>query len=114
MEIIIRDRHKLLSTEATLRAQSKASSTFAKFGDVVGSVTVSVQDVNGPKGGVDKECRIQVDLKRLKSIVVSVKEESLSKAIPFALNRAGRAVRRVLDRRQLLESRSFARFGMNS
>ena len=99
MEIVVNDRQKLLSADAVNRAQSRASASFAKFSDQVKSVVITVEDVNGPKGGVDKKCRILVKLRKMNDVVVNVKDEGFIKAIPGAIDRAARSVARLLDRR---------------
>ncbi|MEM9411966.1 MAG: hypothetical protein AAGA30_12680 [Planctomycetota bacterium] len=105
MNILVNDKQKLLSQSATFRAKSKAAAVFAKYDDMVQSVVISIKDINGPKGGIDKECKILVNLKKLNDISVSIKTESLSKAIPFSLNRAARTLGRMLDRRLISAGR---------
>jgi len=65
----------------------------------VKAIELTARDVNGPRGGVDKECRVLVKLKRMQDIVVTAKDESLSKAIPCAIDRAARSVGRAIERR---------------
>jgi hypothetical protein len=63
-------------------------------------VTVRVLDVNGPRGGVDKLCRIKVVLSGLPSVVFESRTLSLKAAINGALSGAERAVRRSVQRRR--------------
>lgn len=106
MEIVVNDKQKLLSEAAVNRAQLRVSASFAKFSDNVKSVTITVEDVNGPKGGVDKECRVLVRLKKLKDVVIKTNNESISKSIPGAIDRAARSVGRLLDRRMQIAKSS--------
>lgn len=99
MEISVHDKQQLLSQRAIDKAESRAIASFAKFGQTVKSVEIRVQDVNGPRGGVDQECCILVRLQKANDVAVKVTDDSLSKAIPGAINRAARSVSRLLDRR---------------
>jgi len=41
-----------------------------RFGSRVRKVSVSIRDVNGPRGGEDKQCRCVVHLNRMSPIVI--------------------------------------------
>lgn len=111
MKIIVNDKQNLLSSRAVESAESRANASFAKFGYNVKTIEITVQDINGPKGGVDKRCQILVRLKKMKDVAVTVQDESLSKAIPNAISRAARSVRRILDRRSIREGGRLAKLG---
>lgn len=64
-------------------------------------VTVRIEDVNGPRGGVDQACRIKVVLSGLPSVVFEHKAASLKPAVTGALTGVERAVRRVVERRRM-------------
>jgi len=70
-----------------------------KYETSIERVTVRVLDVNGPRGGVDKLCRIKVVLSGLPSVVFESQALSLKAAINGALAGAERAVRRSVQRR---------------
>jgi len=61
-------------------------------------VSVRVADVNGPRGGVDKQCRVRVRLRGVSVVLVTEAHEELHAAIDRAAGRAGRTVARKLDR----------------
>jgi putative sigma-54 modulation protein len=62
-------------------------------------VTVRLTDINGPKGGRDMCCHIQVALKGLPDVVVKDTEADLHAAIDRAAERASRTVIRQLERK---------------
>ena len=100
MELEIR-RHNVHLTEA-LRDHIERRLSFAlgPFNSRVGTVSVHFEDVNGPKGGVDKQCRILVTLSGGKVIKVEDLDADLTAVIDRAADRIGHAVRREIDRRQ--------------
>lgn len=61
-------------------------------------VTVRVGDENGPRGGIDKYCRIQVHLVAAPVAMVEEVGCDLYAAIARAADRVGRAVGKHLDR----------------
>lgn len=67
-------------------------------------LAVWLSDINGPRGGNDKRCKIQVSLNNGKSILIEDTEPDMYAAIDRAAERADRALARQLARR-----RQFAR-----
>lgn len=63
-------------------------------------VRVRLSDINGPRGGADKQCHIQVVLTRLPDVVIEDTEADMYAAIDRAADRAGRTVGRQLARRR--------------
>lgn len=61
-------------------------------------VMVRLSDINGPRGGADKCCHIQVVLPQLPDVVIEDTEVDLYAAIDRAADRAGRTVDRRLAR----------------
>jgi ribosome-associated translation inhibitor RaiA len=67
-------------------------------------ITVRLTDINGPKGGKDMCCHIQVTLKRLPSVVVKHTEADLYTAIGRAADRVGRSVIRKLGKQRTIDT----------
>lgn len=63
-------------------------------------VQVRLIDVNGPRGGVDKRCQVDVRLKGLPPIVLEDIESDLYMAIDRAVERVGRTLARRLDKQR--------------
>ena len=80
-----------------------------RFGTAIERVEVRVADINGPRGGIDKRCQIIVKLFSQGSnpIVVSATEDSLSAAIVYASDRAGRTVGRAIERRRQKRKKNY-------
>lgn len=97
MRIVIRSGH---AAPAAIAAQARRRFEFAlgRFGARVRSLTVRLSDLNGPKGGVDKQCRVAIRLDGTKrTIVIEHTDQSAVAAIDRAAERAARAVARALD-----------------
>ena len=78
----------------------KLGTRLGKFSSSIERVSVRTQDVNGPRSGVDRRCRIKVVLSRLPSVVFESREATVSAAIDVALAGVQRAVRRAVQRRR--------------
>lgn len=85
--------------------QRKLGRKLGKFGADIDRVSVRIEDINGPRGGGDKRCRIKVVLRRLPSVVVEEQHAALQAAMDGALERVGQTVTRQLQRRRV-KSRS--------
>jgi hypothetical protein len=85
------------------RAQIRRSARtrFGKYGRAVERVSVRIQDVNGPRGGVDIVCRIKVVLSGLPSVVAERRTANFESSFSGALAAAGRAVSQALRRRRM-------------
>jgi len=91
-----------ISVDASVESHVSRRLHFAlgRFADVVEKIDVTLADINGPKGGYDKLCRIRVRIKGLAKLVIAdVLHEELITATDLAVDRVGRAVARAVDRR---------------
>ena len=84
--------------------RQKLAARLAKFAPSIERVSVRIEDVNGPRGGVDKRCRVKVVLSGLPSVAIEEQHATLRGAMDGALARVTRAVRQALQRRRTLTS----------
>jgi ribosome hibernation promoting factor len=64
----------------------------------IAGVRVVVGDLNGPRGGEDKSCRVEVRLRGARTVRATAVDSDAYTAIDAAVHRAGRAVGRTLQR----------------
>lgn len=112
MRITINDKQKILGNQAIQKTEEKVSAAFSKFGHHILSIEITVEDINGPRGGVDQECRIRINMRKSDDIVASIKDASLSQAISRCVDRAQRSVIRKIQRRMYRESNRRSNFGI--
>jgi CBS domain-containing protein len=86
----------------------KLGRKLGKFADSIERVSVRTEDINGPRGGIDRVCRIKVVLSGLPSVVFENRDASLSAAVDGALAGVERSVRRAIRRRRMKPLRSAA------
>jgi putative sigma-54 modulation protein len=85
-----------LSAELKEYVTRRAHFSLGRFAGRIRSLSIRLADANGPRGGVDQCCDIQVDVGFHPAVVVSERQASIHAAVAFALERAERAVQRQL------------------
>src|SRR5262249_18002314 len=68
------------------------------FGPLIERVSLRVEDINGPRGGVDTVCRIQPTVSGRRGIVVEGRGSNPKKALADAGASIARALERSVDR----------------
>jgi ribosome-associated translation inhibitor RaiA len=76
------------------------SADLKRFERIIKHVCVKIADINGPHGGEDKSCRIQVLLKRASSVIIEERGASLLAVAGRAIARMDMAMFRAVDRRR--------------
>ncbi len=102
MKIHIQHRQNILSPEEKVDIEQHAATIFARLSHRINIINISVNDVNGPKGGEDKQCTVVINSHLTNPIVVNDTKADAPLAIRTALQRANRALLRKWKRQQLL------------
>ncbi len=90
-----------LGPEERATIRQRLGSKLGKYSNDIERVSVRISDINGPRGGVDKGCRIKVVLTGLPSVLFESQAAALKDAIDGALSGIERAVRRSVQRRAM-------------
>ncbi|MEJ2214048.1 MAG: HPF/RaiA family ribosome-associated protein [Gammaproteobacteria bacterium] len=98
MKLDIQARDFSLTDSIQTYVKERINYLFGARYDQIQRITVRLGDVNGPRGGVDKRCRVKITLPRLNEIVIEDVQTDLYVAISRAMERASRTVIRRLNR----------------
>ncbi len=97
MRIEIRARGIALTDSLDALTRRRLYSALGRFAASIDQVTVRLSDVNGPRGGIDKHCRISVATRAAGTLVADDIDEQFPAAIGRAAARVGRSLGRALD-----------------
>ncbi|MDB2704986.1 HPF/RaiA family ribosome-associated protein [Pseudomonadota bacterium] len=100
MQIDIQARSFTLTTALKEYAELKLKSSLSGCQDRLRRVVIRLSDINGPRGGEDKHCHIQVVLPGMSDVIIEDTEENMYSAIDKATDRASSAVTRKVSRKK--------------
>ena len=109
MQINIKGRQVQLQDETIKNMKRRLLFSLSRFGHAIQGVTVQLTDINGPKGGHDKECLIVVKLQKGGKVVVQGSGIDCDLALNHCADRIGRTVDRELTRRRKAPIRKMRR-----
>jgi ribosome-associated translation inhibitor RaiA len=96
--ITIRQINLELTAEFRESFENRLQQALRCLGRRLQKVNAFISDLNGPKGGVDKHCRVVVHLKRQPSLVIEERDSELSSLIDRLLDRLGHTAARLRER----------------
>lgn len=100
MNIQIRTRRDELSEGLQRYVERRLAFTLDRHVSKVGQVLVYLDDLNGPKGGVDKLCQVKVELPGLRTVEILERDSTFAGAVDGAVRRAGYRIQQILRRRR--------------
>jgi ribosome-associated translation inhibitor RaiA len=100
MQIVIQARGLDLTAELREYVDRRLRFAFDRASYVLASVSVVLSDINGPRGGNDKCCRIRLVGNEALDMVVEDTQADLHVAVDRAADRAGRTLARRLARQR--------------
>lgn len=100
MRIGIRRRHVELTAALLDHVERRLRFALCRFGQKIRLAAVQLADLNGPHGGVDKQCKVTVTLSPSGKVMVEATDADLHSAIDRAADRVERSVTRELERRR--------------
>ncbi len=100
MEVEISSQNFHVDDETESHVERRMEFALKQFNSWITHVQVHLEDVNGPRRGIDKKCRILVNIKGGKTIKIEDLDADLISAINRAADRVGQVVGREIDRRR--------------
>lgn len=100
MQIDIQARQFTLTDALRDHAERRLRSALTCCNDHIQRVMVRLSDINGPRGGSDKRCHLQVVLTGMPDVIIEDTEADMYVAIDRATDRASRTVVRKIERQQ--------------
>ncbi|MEQ9459598.1 MAG: HPF/RaiA family ribosome-associated protein [Phycisphaeraceae bacterium] len=89
--------------------QSRISTALERFGKRVRKVIVRLSDLNGPRGGHDMYCQMQVDVMGCGLLIVEQTDTDVYHAVDQAADRIKRNVKRAINKKRDASARRNAR-----
>ena len=99
MKLFVRSSNVALTQPIRTYVDRRVRMVLGRFGPKIAWVSVRISDVNGPRGGVDKLCRIEARFWGRIMVVVEDTAVDLRQAIDHSIRRLGRGISRVAARR---------------
>jgi ribosome-associated translation inhibitor RaiA len=100
MRVLIHPRAIAINADMRERVLQSVEAVLEPVRAHLHSIDVYLTDVNGPKGGADKRCRLVAHLRASRPIVVSRMARNPEAAVSAAAARARHAVRSLRQRRR--------------
>ena len=98
MHLHVRFVNEDRSTKSPEMIQEILLKQLQRFEHRLRQVQMYIEDVNGPRGGVDKHCRCVLHLRRMAPIVISDSDSSVMAMVHRVADRASHALSRNLER----------------
>lgn len=100
MRCDIRSGHVNLNTTTRNYIEERLNRSLGRIKDRISHLTIRVDDINGPKGGADMRCHIEVHLVRSGTILADVVAGDLRTAVDEAADRAALRIVKELNRQR--------------
>lgn len=97
MKVVIRRKDIEMTANDRQRIVDRVRLALTRFARVIRGVSVTVADENGQRGGVDKTCRLVIQL-TAGTVVINEQGTAVMAAVTRAAERATRAVARLQHR----------------
>ena len=106
MKINIRfvDDSLAVNKDVSSYAREKIQSALKNTKQYIDEVNIRLMDLNGPKGGIDKLCSLQLSIPGQTPVHIKSRQGNVYAAISDAANRAAQKSQRRVRRRRLIAS----------
>ena len=100
MRLLIQTQGLLLSRQDRDEIRTRIHNAFARFGHKTLGASLHLQDINGPRGGQDKNCHLVVELEDTTAVITD-RGSDLKSVVNRAVHRAVQTLRRQLQHQQM-------------
>lgn len=100
MELAVNALNVDMSKETISQIKEKTRKVFSRIGEHIVAIRLTIDDINGPKGGKDKKCIVVVHCHGLPSVVASNHQVSILSAVNLALTKAHASLVKKIKRHQ--------------
>lgn len=100
MHMTIVSNNLQVSSKQRVLLIERARQTFRRLVNRIEGVTATFVDVNGPKGGIDTMCKLQVSVPKGKNILVTATQENIFSAFAKALAKAKQQLTKLYSRKK--------------
>lgn len=104
MKVDLHTKNLKISGDIAGYVNTRLQYALARFGHRIVAIRVLLADANGPRGGVDKLCRVRITGDRFEPVTIEVKDSQLRSAIDRGVERAARALTHAVERTKTLAS----------
>lgn len=106
MRLVVKSANLKLQQLHRETVQQRVDSVFNRTREAIQSLTVTLSDVNGPKGGPDKQVKVKLKSDNMPLIVVIDKKNNWIAAVNSALSRVNNSFVRRLKRKKQFSYRT--------
>lgn len=106
MRIEVRAQGFALTDALVSHTERAIEKALGRFSRRVTLVSAKLIDENGPRGGVDKRCQLEVTVPRQEKLLVDEQHADLYAGIDVAAERASRLVARLVERQRVGRQRA--------
>ncbi len=100
MKVEIKARRVELDDAERTYITQRLRFVLGRFGELIAKATVRLDDPNGKRGGVDKQCQLELTLRPSGTVLIRDIDADLRTVIARAVERASRAIERDVQRRR--------------
>ena len=100
MKVVIRSNDFTLTDSLRTFLNEQVRKSMSVCARNIELITIRLKDINGPKGGVDKECIVEIQIANQSPVVVKKRNSDAYRGIRQAVTRAARVALRRLRKRQ--------------
>ena len=100
MQVRIHSHRVHTDSELRRAIERRLVLSLGRFGSRIQEIRVWLSDENGPRGGVDKTVRLELDISGARELRVEQTATSWQEAVDVATGRMGRTAAREIERRR--------------